>query len=292
MKRSRVTRSVLKPRLRTRRKPETLRRAKRYRADLKRSGLKRPGRSTLSPIKRRPVRAGRSRYKNLRRRIRRYPWRSRYLRYRRPWRRYLYISSPSVSTLPSAESRLVSGAVTVLRRKGLYSSAWRRRLFRAGRTLTDFINRFYRAEGFELVVRAYVAGAVQRRVAQLAVRAADRLRKPAEDLKFTRSSVLDSRGRKLPTICLFDTTNKIHYKLLPWSRFAAEPMTRLFESDQAALFSEPERTRYLFDKNRVTTSTSEMASAVRRTWREREGTRLERSRRWLEALENGMIRMM
>lgn len=154
--------------------------------------------------------------------------------------------------------------------------------------MTDFINRFHRAEDFELVVRAYFAGAVQKRVASLAIRTAKRLGRPAEDLKFTRSSVLDSRGSKLRTLCIFDTATQVHHKLLPWSRFAAEPMTRVLESDRAALFGRPERTRYLFDKARVTTPTGEMASAVRRTWREREGVRRERSRRWLEALPKSL----
>ena len=171
------------------------------------------------------------------------------------------VISPSLSSVARAS----------LKRQGLYTSLWRTRLQTARRPLRRFINRFHSVPGFALVVRAAYGDTRRRRLAKLAVRAANQLGRNAAErrgLRFEASSGLTTEAKAVPTLDLIDTKSAERYRLLPWTRFSATPLVRLIRSD-ATLHRTP--LTYLFDADAVALSGQTLLERVRRAWVARYG---------------------
>lgn len=158
------------------------------------------------------------------------PRKPRFGRYTRRWprwRRYPYwrgtvwgggyAGVPPLDFHPEAFSE---AARAELARLGLLKGVWERRVESGGPALAAFVNRFYRAAGFEHVVRAYFGGKLLRRTARLAMRLAFRLAsgKPGawRWLSFERLQRAAVGGGLVSGLALMRGNHR--YLLLPWPR--------------------------------------------------------------------------
>lgn len=183
--------------------------------------------------------------------------------------------------------QLSAAARASLRREGLQTAPWLRRLRGAPRPLIRFIARFHRVPGFALVVRAAFGDERRRRLARLAVRAAGELGASAEErrrLRFVRTSAPTPDGTPRPGIDLHDDGDERRYRLLPWSRFRARQLARQLRAD-AGRFAAPARVRYLLDGDAIELPRATLVRRVRRAWHDAYGAPGGRQRRWLEALD-------
>ena len=233
-----------------------------------RKGLRRAARSKLARRRRRP-----SPWRK------RPPWWWKRKRYGYPYSYwYPYRRTRTVYVLPSVRRAegvispsLSSAAKASLKRQGLYTLLWQTRLQTARRPLRRFINRFHNVPGFALVVRAAYGDTRRRRLAKLAIRAANQLGQHVAErrgLRFEASLGLTPEAKVVPTLDLVDIKREERYRLLPWTRVSLAPLLRLIRSDTTL---HPTPLTYLFDADTVTLSGQALLRRVRRAWTRRYG---------------------
>jgi hypothetical protein len=160
-------------------------------------------------------------------------------------------------------SNIVPRARHVLRKLGLSGATWANRLRRGGHRLVDFINRFYRVDGFDEVIRLYFDGAYQRRTAQMLMRLAHQLVEKngpfPSNMRFYRTRAIGPDGRFEPAVILVHKT--LHHLPLPWSQLGRTAIRRTMVW-LARRFDQPKQVRLIFDRSLLPYGRSDMISRL------------------------------
>jgi hypothetical protein len=159
----------------------------------------------------------------------------------------------------------VPGAQRALRRVGLDTAHWRRRLRHAPPWLVRFINRFHRVPGFQHVVRATGGSRYQQHIARMLTRLAWRLQERHGDgpgaMRFEMASLVAPNGDPLRTVTLVHRGR--HYQALPWRRLHQHALQRLLHRNTTR-HGRSGQVRLVFDRDRLEQGRRSVASAVRR----------------------------
>lgn len=190
---------------------------------------------------------------------------------------------------PGAVSgELSQAARRTLRRKGLLSGVWRRRLADADPQLVSFINRFHHVAGMERVLEDLYNDPYRQAVARMAMRLSQRLASQDPDiiqtLHFDRRVGFAPDGK--PILNVVAGHREVHYRFMPWKRLYASPIRAQLRRD-ALVFGAPGRIRWVFDHQRFPTA-RRLAQQLRQT----AGTSNWRgARRWLAAIDRLIIQV-
>lgn len=161
-------------------------------------------------------------------------------------------------------SNIVLRARRVLRDLGLSGALWANRLRRGGRRLVDFINRFYRVDGFDEVIRLYFDGVYQRRTAQMLMRLAHQLVEKngpfSGSMRFYRTRGIGPDGHFEPAVILVHKT--LHHLALPWSQLSRKAIRNTMVW-LARRFDQPRQVRLIFDRSLLPYGRSDLISRLR-----------------------------
>jgi hypothetical protein len=230
-------------------------------------------------------------------------WRRYWWRYRRPWNwrrrygrwiypRYWYWSWPVTTGAPLPLVRISHAARASLRKHGLLSEVWSRRLAGANPQLLRFINRFHRAPGFKWVVRAYYDQRYSRAGTRHLMRVAQRMADHNPDfralIRFRPAKSYRSNGRPVRAINIVG--EGVHYRPLSWSRISALATKRLLKHD-INRYDSPNRVRWVFSRRLLGMSKRGVVRTVQRALIEPYSSANGNANRvrWLEALDRTII---
>ncbi len=198
---------------------------------------------------------------------------------RRPWRRYspriiVSHSRPLFDDYEPISNHVISAAQSILRRQGLGYVLRSNYLIRSNSKLVNFINRYYRVEGFEHVVRLYFQRVNQRSTAKILIKLTNRLTQndpqPSDNIRFYQTTTFDSNGDPKKSVILVYRT--IHYFALPWTRIYTLS-TRKLLSRMTKMFDRPTKVRIVFDRARLPLSRANIIHRIKnlvfQQWRSR-----------------------
>jgi hypothetical protein len=155
-----------------------------------------------------------------------------------------------------------SPARAELARLGLLKGVWADRVESGGPALAAFINRFYRAAGFEHVVRAFFGGRLLRATARLAMRTAMRIAPGAwRRLSFEPALRPALGGGVAPGLAL--RRGRHIYLMLPWSRLDASTLRRQRRQDLQRYGSQASL-RWVLDKRQFSQAPVELSRRIER----------------------------